>query len=197
MKELTIRLKRSLVVPVDASCISPDIFSGKSKEQILSLELWEGNRKIHFSDLFTVEGDTDASPKDMAMRLAGDLRKARRVGFGMTDGLIRVQGDVGMHLGEGMSGGKIIVEGNAGSWVGSRMKGGTIEVRGDAGDFVGSSYRGSREGMKGGSITIQGSAGVEVGCWMRGGVIRVKGNSGIFPGMHMSDGTILIEGDCD
>jgi len=28
-------------------------------------------------------------------------------------------------------------------------------------------------------------------------VIRVKGKSGIFPGMHMSDGTILVEGDCD
>lgn len=197
MTELTIRLIRPLTVPVDGSCITPDILSGKSNEEILSLDLWEGNRKSRLKEIFSLEGNADTSPKDLGIRVLGDLKKIRRIGHGMTAGGIQVEGDVGMHLGEGMSGGTIVVEGDAGSWVGSRMNGGIIEVHGNAGDFVGSAYRGSRNGMKAGSIVIEGNAGVEVGCWMRGGLIRVKGNVGMYPGIHMTDGTVLVEGDCE
>lgn len=197
MKEITFRLKSPLKVPVDASCISPDILGDKTNEEILSFELWEGNRKIHLSDIFTVEGDAHTSSDDLEIRLVGDMKKVRRIGRGMMTGSIEVKGDVGMHLGEEMASGRIIVNGNAGSWVGSRMKGGSIEIHGNAGDFVGSAYRGSRNGMKGGSIVIEGDAGAEIGCWMRGGLIRVKGKTGTFPGVHMSNGTVLVEGDCE
>jgi formylmethanofuran dehydrogenase subunit C len=197
LKELVLRLKRNLTVPVDGSCISPHLLSGKSSQDILSLELWEGNRKTCLSDIFAVEGDAANSPNDLALKLLGDLKKVRRVGHGMTTGSILVQGHVGMHLGESMSGGEIVVEGDAGSWTGSRMKGGAIEIHGNSGDFVGSAYRGSRNGMEGGSIVIQGNAGTEVGCWMKGGMIKVKGKVGTFPGIHMSNGTILVEGDCE
>jgi formylmethanofuran dehydrogenase subunit C len=197
LKEITFKLKHPLTVPVDASCISPDILNDKTNQEILSFELWEGNRKIRVSDIFTVEGDAHTSSDDLEIRLAGDMKKVRRIGHRMMTGTIEIKGDVGMHLGEEMSGGKIIVNGNAGSWVGSRMKGGSIEIHGNAGDFVGSAYRGSRNGMKGGSIIIEGNAGAEIGCWMRGGMIRVKGKTGTFPAVHMSNGTILVEGDCD
>jgi len=197
LNEVALSLKRPLTVPVDASCISPDNLSGKTDKEILTLELWEGNRKIPLSNIFTIAGDADAQPKELRIRLQGDLKKVRRLGRGMTAGIVEARGDVGMHLGEQMCGGEITVEGDAGSWVGSRMMNGTIKIQGNAGDFVGSAYRGSRHGMKGGSIMIEGNAGVEIGCWMRGGMIRVKGKAGTFPGIHMSDGTILVEGSCE
>jgi formylmethanofuran dehydrogenase subunit C len=196
LKEITIRLKRPLTVPVDASCISPNLLSGKTTEEILSSQIWEGNKKINLSDIFVVEGDASSSANDLQIRLLGDLKKVRSIGRGMTTGLIEVKGDVGMRLGEKMSGGRIIVDGDTGSWTGSRMKSGSIEVHGNAGDFVGAAYRGSRNGMKGGSVVIEGDAGVEIGCWMMGGRIIVKGNAGSFAGVHMIDGTILVEGDC-
>ena len=197
MKEIIIKLTRQLTVPVDASCISPDLLVGKTNREIQTLELWEGNRKVQLCSIFDVDVNSDAPSNELKIRIHGDLEKVRRIGHGMTSGTIEAEGCVGMHLGEEMSGGQIVVHGNAGSWVGSRMKGGRISIHGNAGDFVGSAYRGSRLGMKGGIVAIEGNVGVEMGCWMKGGTIIVKGNSGMFPGIHMNDGTILIEGDCE
>jgi formylmethanofuran dehydrogenase subunit C len=191
---VTLSLKKELGVPVFAECISPDVFAGKSQGEIAQLQLWEGNRQRALSDLFTTKGESGDKPKEVAIKILGDLSKVRRIGACMTDGEIMVQGDVGMHVGEEMKGGTIVVEGNAGSWVGAAMRGGTIEVNRNAGDYIGGAYRGSAEGMKGGTIIIQGNAGVEVGCHMRKGVIRVHGEVGQFVGIRMKDGAILVQG---
>ena len=61
---------------------------------------------------------------ELVIHIDGNLSKVQRIGSGMTDGEIRIAGDVGMHLGVEMKGGKITVEGNVGSWLGSSMKGG-------------------------------------------------------------------------
>lgn len=127
----------------------------------------------------------------------GDAAKVRKIGYGMSSGSVVVDGNAGMYVGEEMSGGSILVTGNAGRWLGTKMKGGQIEIKGDAGDYVGAGYRGTTLGMKGGSILIHGNAGHEVGCWMRNGTIRVKGSAGLFPGIHMGDGTMFIERDCE
>jgi formylmethanofuran dehydrogenase subunit C len=191
---VTLSLKRELKVPVFAECVSPDVFAGKSQEEIAQLQLWEGNRQRTLSDLFEMEGKSGDKPKEIAIRIVGDLSKIRRIGACMTDGEIVVQGDVGMHVGEEMKGGTIVVEGNAGSWVGAEMRGGTIEVKGSAGDYIGGAYRGSTEGMKGGTIVIHGNAGVEVGCHMRKGLIKVHGKVEQFAGIRMKDGAIVVQG---
>jgi formylmethanofuran dehydrogenase subunit C len=191
---VTLSLKKELEVPVFAECISPDVFAGKSQEEIAQLQLWEGNRQRALSDLFKIEGESSDKPKEMAVRILGELSKVRRIGACMTAGEIMVQGDVGMHVGEEMKGGTIVVEGNAGSWAGAAMKGGMIEVKRNAGDYIGGAYRGSVEGMKGGTIIIHGNAGVEVGCHMRKGVIRVHGEVNQFVGIRMKDGAILVQG---
>lgn len=190
-----LRLKKKLRVPVDGGCISPNIFAGKSPEEIAKLQLWEGNRKRLLGDVFEIEGNCGKTSSEATIHLVGSLSKVRRIGAGMTDGEVRVQGDVGMHLGEEMKGGKIMVEGNVGSWAGSAMKGGTIEVKKDAGDYVGGAYRGSTRGMQGGTIIIHGNAGTEVGCYMREGLIKVYGNVDQFVGIHMRNGTIVVKGD--
>jgi formylmethanofuran dehydrogenase subunit C len=191
---VTLRLKKELKVPINAECISPDVFAGKSLDELAKLQLWEGNRKRLLREIFKIEGNSGKTPSEVSIRLIGNLSKVQKIGAGMTDGEIKVQGNVGMHLGEKMKGGKITVEGNAGSWVGSAMKGGMITVEGSAGDYIGGAYRGSTRGMHGGTIIIHGDAGTEVGGYMRKGLIKVCGDVGQFVGIRMRNGTIVVQG---
>ena len=191
--KLTLRAKAK--VPINGECICPDAFSGKKLDEVSKLEVWEGNRKKALCEMFMIEGESGRTPAETKIHLIGDLSRIRRIGAGMTDGEIRVEGDVGMHLGERMKGGTILAEGNAGSWLGSQMRAGTIEVMKDAGDFVGAAPRGSTRGMRGGTITIHGRAGSEVGSNMRNGLIRVKGGVDQFLGIRMKNGVIVVHGD--
>ncbi len=189
--------KRVFKVPVYAERVSPDVFAGKTRDEILELKVWEGNKQKRLDEVFNVAEEPEGSAEDaIVIRLVGDLRKVRMVGYGMSSGAIRAEGDVGMRLGEGMKGGEIVVRGSVGSWAGCEMKGGRIEVSGSAGDYVGASNRGATEGMTGGTIRVRGDVGNEVGCFMKGGTIRVEGGAGEFAGVHMRDGTIVIKGDC-
>jgi len=184
-------------VPVEAECISPDVFAEKSAREIATLQIWEGNRKRALGDLFKIKHESDSSSERINIRICGDVSKIRKIGAKMSMGTIVVEGDVGMHLGEEMNGGVITVMGNADSWAGFMMKKGTIEIKGNAGDYIGASYRGSTQGMSGGEIVIHGDAGNEVGCFMRKGLIKVHRSTGQFTGIHMRKGTILVEGNSE
>jgi len=185
-------------VPIEAECITPDAFAGKSVEEIGKLKIWEGNRERSLNELFSVEGESGAKPEGVSIQIFGDIHKVRRIGTQMSAGEIVVHGHVGFHLGEEMAGGKILVNGNADSWVGSMMKGGAIEIKGDVGDYVGAAYRGGgTKGMSGGTIVIRGNAGNEIGYFMRKGVIKVHGNVGQFTGVHMRNGIIIVYGNSE
>jgi len=194
---ITLHPKRVFKVPIDAECITPDIFTEKSASEIAKLLVWEGNQKRTLGELFKIELQAKTESKEPTIQISGDLRRVRRIGAKMCTGKIVVDGDVGMHLGEEMKGGVITVAGSADSWAGCMMKNGTIEVKGDAGDYVGAAYRGSTLGMSGGTIIIHGNAGNEAGCFMRKGLIKIGGNVGQFAGMHMKDGTILVRGNSE
>jgi formylmethanofuran dehydrogenase subunit C len=195
---VVLRPKRAFTVPVEAECITPDAFAGKSLGEIGKLMVWEGNRQRRLNELFTIEGEGAPKPDAVSIQIFGDIHKVRRIGAQMSAGEVVIHGDAGFHLGEEMTGGKILVKGNADSWVGSMMKGGTIEVRGDAGDYVGAAYRGgTATGMSGGTIIIRGNAGNEVGYLMRKGLIKVHGNVGQFAGIHMRNGTIVVYGSSE
>lgn len=181
-------------MPVEAECISPNLFAEKQVKEIAALQVWEGNRKRSLGDLFNIE---NTSSEEMTIKIVGDVNKVRRIGARMSIGNIIVKGDAGMHLGEEMEDGNITVTGNADSWTGSMMKNGTIEIKGDAGNYIGSAYRGSTQGMNGGKIIIHGNAGSEIGCFMRNGLIKVCGKVGIYAGMHMRNGTIFVKGDSE
>ncbi len=191
---LTLQLKKTLTVPVDAGCISPDVVAGKPLREVAKLPVWEGNRKRNLSDVFDIRGESGPTCAKTAIRLVGALSKARRIGADMTDGLIEVRGDVGMHLGEKMRGGTVTVDGNADSWAGSEMEDGTIVVKKNAGDYIGAAYRGSARGMKGGTIVIHGNAGTEVGGNMRKGTIHIHGDVDQFVGIRMKNGAIIVHG---
>ncbi len=184
-------------IPVEAECISPDVFVEKSAKEIAKLQVWEGNRKRTLDELFKINHETSNPSEEISIKICGDVSKVRRIGTGMSSGEIIIDGDCGMHLGEEMNGGVITVTGNADSWTGSMMKKGTIEINGNAGDYIGAPYRGSTHGMSGGTIIIHGNAGNEVGCYMRNGLIKIDGNVGQFVGIHMRNGTIYVKGDSE
>jgi formylmethanofuran dehydrogenase subunit C len=195
MRAITIRPLLSSPIPVEAERISPDVLAPLSLEDIGALEVWHGNRRRRLSDLFQVSGDDfPAKPEDVVIRLEGDFSRVKRVGEGMSSGLIEVSGDVGMHAGNNMRGGSMRITRNAGDWLGREMRGGEITVQGNAGNYAGAGYRGERCGMRGGSITVYGSAGLYLGEHLCGGSIKVLGSAGDFPGAANQGGTIFIGG---
>ncbi|MCX8171776.1 MAG: formylmethanofuran dehydrogenase subunit C, partial [Candidatus Bathyarchaeota archaeon] len=82
--------------------MSPDIFDGKSIEEISRLKVWEGNKTRCLSDLFNIK--VEESGDEITINLVGDFIKVRNVGANMSRGKIIVDGSIGMHLGEGMNG---------------------------------------------------------------------------------------------
>ncbi len=187
--EPTLFLYRQPEVPLEAECITPQVFSALSQSGIEHLKVMHGNREAQLGDFFQVRGSGCET-----IRIEGDLSQVKLIGAGMSRGRIEIHGDVGMHLGVGISGGEILVHGNASDWVGSEMQGGRITVFGDAGHMVGSAYRGQIFGMAGGEIFIHGSAKNEVGGGMRRGLIAIGGSCGDFGGVNMGSGTIMVFG---
>ena len=155
-------------------------------------EIFHGNEQRPLADFFAVSGETS----DGRIDFDGDLQGVHWIGAGMTEGVIRVNENVGRHLGSEMTGGEVHVAGNAGDWVGGEMHGGLIHVRGRAGNLIGAAYRGSPRGMTGGTILIDGDVGNEVGHTMRRGLLAVGGACGDFVGINMIAGTILVFGAC-
>jgi formylmethanofuran dehydrogenase subunit C len=182
---------KKFTFPVNAECINPDVFQGKDTAEIANLIVFEGNKQKKLSELFKIEEDNAATP---SITINGDVSEVRKIGTGMKNGEIVINGNVGMHLGEKMAGGKITVNGDACQWAGGSMKKGLIEIHGNAGDYLASPYRGSTEGMKGGKIVVDGDVGSDSGAYLHGGLIKIKGNNiGQFLGSHMSDGVIRVE----
>jgi formylmethanofuran dehydrogenase subunit C len=178
-------------VPVEVEGLTPDQLLGKNADEISRQSIFEGKRTTELGEFFTVSGDLD----DQQMVWQGDLRGVHWVGAGMKSGTLRIEGDVGRHLGSEMSGGKIHVSGSTSDWVGAEMQGGQITVEGDAGHLIGAAYRGSASGMRGGTIQIAGRAGNEVGHTLRRGFIAIGGPVGDLVGMNMLAGSIFMFGE--
>ena len=196
MPKYTLRLKKKIQNPLHLDKILPDEFMNKKISSINDIEAWEGNNKVKLKSIFNIKKDLRDKTEEVTIEILGNMANARRIGYKMTKGKLRIKGEGGMYLGESMTGGEIMVEGNTGSWLGLEMIGGTITVSGNVGDAVGAASRGSTQGMKGGKIIVNGNSGSDVGAWMQSGTIRIFGNSRMFPGLHMKGGTIYVGGNC-
>ncbi|HJT78675.1 MAG TPA: formylmethanofuran dehydrogenase subunit C, partial [Gemmataceae bacterium] len=130
---LRLRYRGTTTIPVEAECITPDNLAGKTPPEVAQLRVQHGNTSVPLGEFFRVEGDAGNGE----IVVEGDCGRLKWVGAGMTTGRIRVEGNVGMHLGAEMKGGAIEVRGNAGDWVGGEMRGGRIHVHGDAGHLAG------------------------------------------------------------
>ena len=194
MKKIVLTPRGFSSIPIEAEVISPDVFAGKTLEEIRNLPIYYGNEKVEMKEYIHAQGKVADKPEEQLIVIDGDARHIKQIGKGMTTGRIVVQGDAGMHLGAQMSGGDITVTGNALDWAGAEMKGGLIRILGDAGNLLGAAYRGSSEGMTGGCILLTGNAGSELGSFMRRGKIVVIGDTSDFTGVHMNGGEIFIFG---
>jgi formylmethanofuran dehydrogenase subunit C len=194
MKKIVLTPRGFSSVPIEAEVISPDVFAGKTLEEIRNLPIHYGNQVFPMKEYIHAQGKVTEKPEDQLIVVDGDARHIKHIGEKMTAGRIVVQGYAGMHLGAQMSGGDITVTGNALDWAGAEMKGGLIRILGDAGNLLGAAYRGSSEGMTGGCIVVTGNAGSEVASFMRRGMIIVMGNTSDFTGVHMNGGEVFIFG---
>lgn len=195
MSEVILTPKEQPQVPLETPNIKPDVFAGKTIDEIKRLEIMHGNNTVKLAEFFDVEGESAENADEVKIVVDGDVSNTKRIGQGMTAGEILIKGDVSMYVGLEMEGGKITVDGNASTWAGQDMKGGELEITGSAGDYVGSAYRGDWRGMSGGFITVHGNVGYEIAEYMSGGKIVVKGNADHMPGIHMNNGLLIIEGN--
>ncbi|PWB52913.1 MAG: formylmethanofuran dehydrogenase subunit C [Candidatus Methanoperedenaceae archaeon] len=195
MQTITIKPKKEIKISVEAENITPDKLAGKTEQEIQSMEAWVGNQKTTLGELFSIRVEGSAPAAETKIVMEGDFARVKRIGEGMTSGLLIINGNVDMHLGNKMSGGNITVKGNVDSWAGREMKGGELIIEGNAGYYLGAGYRGESCGMRGGKITVLGNALDFVGEHMCGGEIIVKGNTGILPGLSNNGGKIVIEGN--
>ena len=194
MKKIVLTPKGFSNIPIEAEVVSPDVFAGKTLQEIRNLPIHYGNEELPMKEYIHAQGKVAEKPEEQLIVIDGDARHIKQIGSKMTAGRIVVQGYAGMHLGAQMSGGDITVTGNALDWAGAEMKGGIIKILGDAGNLLGGAYRGSSEGMTGGCIVVTGCAGSEVASFMRRGMIVVMGDTGDFTGVHMNGGEIFIFG---
>jgi formylmethanofuran dehydrogenase subunit C len=195
MAEIVLTPKGPVELTLEAEIINPGLFSGKAKEDIEKLLVWQGPAQLPLADFFDVDVRGAGTPENTVIIIQGDVPRVKHIGHGMKVGTIEIHGSSGMHTGAEMAGGCILVEKDSGSWSGMEMKGGLLQIKGNAGDHVGSAYRGSWRGMTGGKIEIGGNARSQLGGGMAGGEILVNGNVENFCGIRQGGGAIIIKGN--
>lgn len=184
MEKVTLTPNGQKYLVLEAEVITPDMFAGKTLEEIAALKVWEGNTTWPLGKFFDISGKTASTAAEQAIVINGSVPRVKYIGAKMTDGAILCKGDVDMYCGAWMKGGSIIVKGNVDAFAGIQMEGGNLVIEGNAGNYLGAAYRGDWRGMKGGNIVVYGNAGCDIGEYMIGGTITVKGNVNINAGIH-------------
>jgi formylmethanofuran dehydrogenase subunit C len=187
MIRLSLRAEPPVRVAVEA--LIPERLAGLSLAEVERIPLHVGNRLERVGDWFRVE-----STPGNALVIAGAARRLDRIGAGMTQGQVIVEGDAGAYLGLGLAGGEIRVEGSVAFGAATDMREGTIRIAGDAGDGVGSALPGAAGGMRGGVVIVSGQAGAKCGYRLRRGLVAVAGDAGAACGARMVAGTIVVGG---
>lgn len=185
---LTLTVRNEMTIPLEVETLLPERLRDLRAAEIERLPVLFGNQTGSVGEYFHVSGEV---VENQEMRFVGACENLKRIGEGMSQGRIVVEGSAGMHLGAEMHGGEILVTGNVSDWCGAELDGGTIRIRGNAADHLGGAYRGAKRGMTGGEILVEGNCGHEAGQGMRRGLIGVAGNVGDSVGYQMSGGTIL------
>jgi formylmethanofuran dehydrogenase subunit C len=185
---LTFELKGKAEQRLDLSPLIPVRLKDLKPKDIEALAIGTTRAKLTVGDVFKVKGK-DAN----ALSFVGTDARCDKIGAGLTEGEIVVEGDAGASLGAAMKGGKIEVKGSAGVLAGASMSGGSITIEGDAGERAAGILVGETLGMKGGQLTIHGNAGPLLGERMRRGFVIIGGDAGDYAGGRMIAGAILFK----
>ncbi len=188
MSALTFELKGKPDQRLDLSPLTPSRLKDLKAKEIEALAVGTTRVPLTVGDVFKVKGK-DAGE----IRFTGTDGRCDKIGAGLTEGTIVVEGDAGAYLGAAMKRGKIEVKGSAGVLAGASMAGGSIAISGDTGERAAGILVGETMGMKGGVLTIGGNAGPLIGERMRRGFVIVGGDAGDYAGGRMIAGTILFK----
>lgn len=181
---------------IEAENIVPDIFAGKTTEEIRELPIYEGNRTYKLGEYFEVTGKPGETAADTKIEVRGEsLGRVKWIGSRMTGGEVIIFGDSDMYTGAFMEGGRIEVKGNVGHFTALGMKNGEMIIEGNAGNYLGAAYRGDWRGMMDGVIRVGGNAGSDLATYMRGGEVVIGGNVDVHVGNHQEGGRIVIKGN--
>jgi formylmethanofuran dehydrogenase subunit C len=187
---MTFSLREAPAQRLDLSRLIPQNLAGKTVAEITAIELGTTRVRVTAGDVFRiVKGDPDT------ILIEGGSARFDRVGMGMTAGLVRVEGEVGVEAGRLMSGGQLTIRGEAGPFAGSGMKGGTLDIEGGAGERLGGPLSGETVGMSGGLLHVRGDVGARAGDRLRRGFILIEGRAGPYAGSRMIAGTLAIGGE--
>ena len=187
----TLTLRAAPPERLDFLNINPLALSRLSQGEAERLAVGTTRTGVRLGDCFSVALDGSDT-----LTIEGGHERLDRVGASLSEGAIRIAGDVGQRLGEGMVGGLLTVTGNAGPYAGAGAKGGTITIAGDAGDYAGGAVYAAKAGLDGATLLIRGTAGSHLGDRMRRGMI-LAGRAGAYAGSRMIAGTLaaLAVGD--
>ncbi|WP_375456512.1 formylmethanofuran dehydrogenase subunit C [uncultured Methylobacterium sp.] len=164
--------------------IAPLALSALSQAEAERLPVGTTRRGLVLGDCFSVSLD-----RSDTLTIEGGHERLDRVGAALSEGAIRVVGDVGQRLGAGMAGGTLTVSGSAGPFAGAGATAGTITIAGDAGDHAGGAVYAAGAGLDGATLIVGGTAGRHLGDRMRRGLILVE-RAGDYAGSRMIAGTI-------
>jgi formylmethanofuran dehydrogenase subunit C len=103
MSGLTLTLVDALDFALDMSALTPAALAGKRVAQIRALKLQQGRKRVALGDLFEVSGEA----ADDALTIHDATRNLHRLGYGLTGGLLQVNGDCGDEAGLRMRGGSL------------------------------------------------------------------------------------------
>jgi formylmethanofuran dehydrogenase subunit C len=166
------RLRKPLESRADLGAVLAGAWSGLAAGELARRPVvLDVGTSVPLGDLFEVTG----APAGR-IRFEGDLAKAERLGAGLAEGEVLVEGPVGDEAGLGMSGG-------------------VIDVHGDAGARAGGAPGDGRRGMTGGELLVRGGAGPEPGTRMRRGLLVVGGNVAGHAGLGIIAGTVIVLGN--
>jgi len=189
MTGIELLLRQPITGVLDASSIKPLPFGPQGIGEVEQLTVEVSGQQVSLADLFQVRA-TSAS----AWVVQGDLPSSIRWGYGLKQGELIIEGNVGNEVGTLMQGGNLLIRGNVGNYLACGMRRGQIVVQGHAQDFVGGALPGQRRGMSGGNVIVRGNVGDRAGDRMRRGTLIVGGNVGDYCASRMIAGTIAIWG---
>jgi formylmethanofuran dehydrogenase subunit C len=139
----------------------------------------------------------ELSSRPVSLERDGDARLGDLFALdGQPQGRIRFEGELDQvdRLGAGLTEGEVIVDGSVGRETGLAQAGGRLDIGGDAGPRAGAAPPGFKRGMTGGELIVRGSVGAEAGASMRRGLLVVLHAAGDRTGLGMIAGTVLVFG---
>lgn len=197
MNTVTLTVKKVPDLYLECENVNPDVFAGKTAEQISKLSGFQGKEISTLGEYFTIAGNGGATATDTKIVINGDCTKMKYIGAKMTAGEVVVNSACDMYTGSWMKGGKLTVNGDVHSFCALAMAGGEFTINGNAGNYLGAAYRGDWRGMSGGVLRVKGNAGSDVASFMTGGEMIIEGDVDIHLGTHMEGGKIILKGNAN